>query len=221
MSQTRALIVGASGGVGEAMSTELKRRGADVTRLSRRQHGLDITCEESVQTHLDVLDPEFDLVVVATGILTSKFGPEKSLNAVTAQEMADLFAVNAIGPALVLKHAKRLMPRKRRAVFAALSARVGSIGDNALGGWYSYRTSKAALNQVIRTASIELGRTHKHLVCCALHPGTVATDFTQNYPNHKAVSPQQAAANLIRVIDSRSLEDTGHFFDWSGAKVPW
>lgn len=141
--------------------------------------------------------------------------------ALSAEEMANLFAVNTIGPALLLKHAKRLLPRDRRAVFAALSARVGSIGDNGLGGWYSYRASKAALNQVIRTASIELKRTHKNLVCAALHPGTVATEFTQNYPQHKTVLPEQAAINLLNVIDNLTSDDSGQFFDWAGKKVPW
>ena len=136
--------------------------------------------------------------------------------------MADQFALNCIGPSLILKHSLRLLPKDRRAVFAALSARVGSIGDNRLGGWYSYRTAKAALNQMIHTASIEVARTHKQAICVALHPGTVATDFTAKYlGRHPAVPAGDAAQNLLRVIDGLTPDQTGQFFDWKGASVPW
>jgi NAD(P)-dependent dehydrogenase (short-subunit alcohol dehydrogenase family) len=216
-----ALVIGASGGIGQALTVELEDRGDVVTRLSRQQDGLDITNEKDVYEKLGRLQSKFDLVIVATGILSGSGGPEKSIRALSAEEMAMLFAVNAIGPALVLKHAKQLFRRDERAVFAVLSARVGSIGDNTLGGWYSYRASKAALNQLLRTASIELKRTHKQLICTALHPGTVATEFTSNYPNHATVQPQQAAKNLVNVIEQLSTKDSGHFFDWVGKEVPW
>ncbi|MCK0140706.1 SDR family NAD(P)-dependent oxidoreductase [Aliiroseovarius sp. F47248L] len=220
-SNKRALVIGSSGGVGQALSMALKRRGYDVTGLSRTDDGLDITNEDSVSYALGRLDGPFDMIVAATGILADQTGPEKSLSAVTGDELSALFAVNAIGPALILKHVKHLLPRDRRAVFAALSARVGSIGDNRLGGWYSYRASKAALNQLIKTAAIELGRTHKHLICIALHPGTVATPFTQDYPQHKSVPAQDAAKNLLTVMDGLTPEDTGGFYDWAGKPVPW
>lgn len=216
-----ALVVGASGGIGQALENELESLGYRVACLSRSQDGLDITCESNVSEKLGSLQTKFDLIMVATGVLSSNRGPEKSILALSGDEMANLFAVNTIGPALILKHAKRLLPRDKRAVFAVLSARVGSIGDNGLGGWYSYRASKAALNQVIRTASIELKRTHKHLVCAALHPGTVATEFTQNYSQHKTVLPQQAASNLLNVIDTLTPDDSGQFCDWAGKVIPW
>ncbi len=219
--EKHALVIGASGGIGKALAAELEDRGDLVTRLSRQQDGIDITSEKDVYEKLGDLQSKFDLVIVATGILSGSGGPEKSIRALSAEEMAMLFAVNAIGPALVLKHAKQLFRRDQRAVFAVLSARVGSIGDNTLGGWYSYRASKAALNQLLRTASIELKRTHKQLICTALHPGTVATEFTSNYPNHATVQPQQAAENLINVIEQLSPKDSGHFFDWAGKEVPW
>jgi NAD(P)-dependent dehydrogenase (short-subunit alcohol dehydrogenase family) len=216
-----ALVIGSSGGVGQALATELENRNYHVTRLSRQKDGLDITNEVNVSEKLGRLESKLDLVVVATGILSGSGGPEKSIRTVSADEMAMLFAVNTIGPALILKHAKQLLRRDRRAVFAVLSARVGSIGDNSLGGWYSYRASKAALNQLVRTASIELKRTHKQLICTALHPGTVATEFTRNYPNHATVPPEQAAWNLVNVVEQLSPSDTGHFFDWAGKEVPW
>ncbi len=219
--EEHALVIGASGGIGQALANELKARGTHVTCLSRSRDGLDITSEDAVSTTLGRLQPQFDRIIVATGILSGEKGPEKSLFALSADEMENLFAVNTIGPALVLKHSKRLLPKDKRTVFAALSARVGSIGDNGLGGWYSYRASKAALNQVIRTASIELKRTHKHLVCSALHPGTVETEFTRNYPQHKTVPPQDAASNLLNVIDNLTPDDSGQFFDWAGKRVPW
>lgn len=219
----RALIIGASGGIGSAVAQALQARSVDVTALSRRTHGLDVTDEDSISAALGALEPGFDLVLVATGALViDGAAPEKTLRRVTAQAMADQFALNCIGPSLVLKHSLRLLPRDRRAVFAALSARVGSIGDNALGGWYSYRTAKAALNQMIHTGAIELGRSHRHAVCVALHPGTVATEFTADYAaSHKTVPADQAAQNLLRVIAGLTADDTGGFFDWQGKRVAW
>jgi len=162
-------------------------------------------------------------VVIATGVLDGAgVPPEKTLNSLTAPAMAAQFAVNAIGPALVLKHLPRLLPRERRAVVAVLSARVGSIGDNGLGGWYSYRAAKAALNQIVHSAAIELSRRRKAAICVALHPGTVRTRFTQAYQSsHKTVAPKEAAQNLLAVIDRLDPDQTGGFYDWAGKPVPW
>ncbi|MGX9351173.1 SDR family NAD(P)-dependent oxidoreductase [Shimia sp. W99] len=218
----KALIIGASGGIGSALAEHLAARGVAVTGLSRRGDGFDITDAESVERHLAALYGPFDLVFVASGQLVStRERPEKSLREVSAEELAAQFAVNAIGPALVLRHAPRLLPRKGRSVFAVLSARVGSIGDNRAGGWYSYRASKAAVNQIVHTSAIELGRTHREAICVALHPGTVATAFTAEYPGHDKVAAPQAAANLVRVMDGLDPRDTGQFFDWAGKGVPW
>lgn len=219
--ERNALVIGASGGIGRALALELETRGYSVTRLSRSQDGFDITCEDSVATALGRIDTPFDLILVASGILSNSQGPEKSLRSLSAKEMSDLFAANAIGPALVLKHSIKFLHKRKRSVFAALSARVGSIGDNKLGGWYSYRTSKSALNQVLRTASIELARTHKNLVCTAVHPGTVATEFTKNYLKHQNVSPHQAAIHILNTLDNLTPEDSGHFFDWAGKPIAW
>ena len=219
----KALIIGASGGIGSALADALAARGVAVTGLSRRADGLDVTDEASVEAAMGALEGPYDLIFVASGALeVDGAAPEKTLQAVSAKAMADQFAVNCIGPSLVLKHGVRLLPKEGRAVFAALSARVGSIGDNRLGGWYSYRTAKAALNQMIHTAAIEVGRTHKQAICVCLHPGTVATDFTAKYAGrHKTVPPEEAAQNLLAVIDGLETTDSGLFFDWAGKQVTW
>jgi len=195
----------------------------EVVGLSRRADGFEVTDEASVARVLGGLEGPFDLILVATGaLLIDGAGPEKSLKAVTAEGLAAQFAVNAIGPALVMKHALRLMPRDRVARLAVLSARVGSIGDNALGGWYGYRAAKAALNQLVRTASVEATRTHPQSVLVALHPGTVATALAPaQRAGHPAVPPAEAAAHLLAVLDRLGPADTGGFFDWRGEVVPW
>lgn len=219
---TSALVVGASGGIGRALARDLHTRGEIVTELSRSVNGLDVTDEQSVMDCLGQLEGPFERIIVATGALSGGGnGPEKTLKSLDPKAIAAQFALNATGPALVLKHALRLMPRNRRSVFAALSARVGSIGDNRLGGWYSYRASKAALNQLIHTAAIEVARNHRQAICVALHPGTAATAFTENYRNHDVVSASQAAANLLGVMDGLTTADTGGFFDWAGQPVAW
>lgn len=219
----QALVIGASGGIGRALVAELQARGWQVTGLSRSTDGLDVTDAASINTHLSRLEGPFQRIIIATGALEiGPFGPEKALRQITAEAMAAQFALNATGPALILGHAARLLAKDEPAVIAALSARVGSIGDNRAGGWHSYRASKAALNQIIRGAAIELGRSHKHAACVALHPGTVATPFTEKYlGRHPAVPPDQAAQRLLDAIDRLGPEQTGQFFDYSGAVVPW
>ncbi|MBW4706232.1 SDR family NAD(P)-dependent oxidoreductase [Roseobacter sp. YSTF-M11] len=219
----RVLIIGASGGLGAAAAKACRARGETVVALSRSADGFEITEETAVAKHLEGTEGSFDLVLVATGALEiDGAAPEKSIRSVTAAAMMDQFAVNALGPALVLRHAADLLPRDRRAVFAVLSARVGSIGDNRIGGWVSYRSAKAAVNQIVHTASIELSRTHPQSICVALHPGTVATPFTEKYlGRHPSVPPEEAAQNLLNVIEGLAPDDTGQFFDWAGKAVPW
>ncbi len=137
--------------------------------------------------------------------------------------MAHAYAVNAIGPALLLKHFCPLFPRQGRVVFATLSARVGSIGDNRLGGWHSYRASKAALNQLVRTASIELHRHNPASLCVALHPGTVATPLSAPFAKAglDVGPPEVAAAALLTVLEGLGASDTGGFFDHRGAAIEW
>lgn len=217
LAMKRALIIGASGGIGAAIAGHLDGQGVATTTLSRSRDGLDITDDASVARHLGALTGPYDLIFVATGALGT---PEKSLKALDGAQIAAQFAVNAMGPALVLKHALRLMPRDTRAVFAALSARVGSIGDNALGGWYSYRAAKAALNQLLHTASVEIARSHRHAVIAALHPGTVDTAFTTGY-GHDKLAPPVAASNLLAVLADLTPADSGGFFDYAGKRIPW
>ena len=219
----RALVVGRSGGVGAAVAEALQARGDAVVGLSRSADGFDVTDEASVAEGLGRLEGPFDLVFVASGGLSIDGAvPEKALRDLDPATLARQFALNAIGPALVLKHALPLMPRQGRAVFAALSARVGSIGDNRAGGWYGYRAAKAALNQYLHTAAIEIARTHRKAIVVALHPGTVATPLTRRYlGRHPAVEPAEAAANLLRVLDGLEPAQTGGFFDWAGKEVPW
>ena len=218
-----ALIIGDSGGIGQALHAALDARGIRVTGLSRSRDGLDLTVESSVEEALSGLQTPFDLVLVTTGALEiDGAGPEKTIRAISARAMLDQFVLNAIGPALVLREATRLLPRDRRSVFAVLSARVGSIGDNRLGGWVSYRAAKAAVNQVVQTAAIELARSHRQAACVALHPGTVATPFTADYlGRHPAVPPATAAGNLLGVIARLTPAQSGAFLDWQGKEIPW
>lgn len=218
----KTLILGASGGIGAALSAACAQRGEDVTGLSRSRDGFDVTKPDSVAAHLDGLG-SFERIVVATGALEIAGAvPEKTIRAIKGQALMDQFALNAVGPALVLARAHGLLPRKGRSVIAVLSARVGSIGDNRMGGWISYRSAKAALNQIVHTSAIELSRSHKDAVCVALHPGTVQTPFTEKYVGrHPAVPAEEAAENLLSVMDGLTSAQTGGFYDWAGKEVPW
>ena len=213
----QTLVIGASGGIGAALCAA-----SGAVGLSRKT-GLDLTDEASIRATLAQLEPPFDRILVATGALDIEgVPPEKALKALDPANLARHFAVNAIGPALVLKHALRLMPRDRPARFAALSARVGSIGDNALGGWHSYRAAKAALNQLIHTAAIEIARSHPQAVVVCLHPGTVATRFTARYQaSHPTIPPEEAATRLLATLDDLTPAQSGGFYDNRGVVIPW
>jgi len=219
----RALVLGASGGIGGALVHELRGRGTEVIGLSRRDQGLDLTDQTSVARIAQTLEGSFDLIFNATGALQiGADPPEKSLNAIDAQAMAAQFALNATGVALALRYFTPLLRRPGRAVFASLSARVGSIGDNRLGGWISYRAAKAAQNQIIRTAAIEIARKRPEAIVVALHPGTVATDLSAPYAaNHPRISPQHSAQALLAVVDRLTPADNGTFWDWKGQQVEW
>lgn len=220
----RALVLGVSGGIGAALADRLAAAGCEVTGLSRSRDGLDLTQPGSIERHAARLaETRFDLIFNATGALViDGREPEKSFDAVTAEAMAAQFALNAIGVALVIRHFAPLLAREGRPVLASLSARVGSIGDNGLGGWTAYRAAKAAQNQIIRTAAIEWRRRNPRAVIVALHPGTVETPLTRKYAaRHPTITPERSAEALLAVIDGLSPEDTGSFRDWKGQVVPW
>lgn len=165
-------------------------------------------------------------VIVATGVLHGPgLSPEKTMRALSAEALTEVLRVNAVGPALVARRLLSLMPRDRPSAFAAISARVGSIGDNHLGGWYAYRASKAALNMLIRTLAVEHRRTHPLGLCVALHPGTVDTalsaPFQRGVAPERLFTPEVSAAALMRVLDGLTPEGSGGFYAWDGAEIPW
>jgi NAD(P)-dependent dehydrogenase (short-subunit alcohol dehydrogenase family) len=214
------LVIGASGGIGAAVAAHLP----NAATLSRREQGLDIADEASVRVAAAALKGQtFDLIFVATGVLESDGArPEKSFAELDAQAMARVYAANSIGPALVFKHFAPLLAPKGRSVMAFLSARVGSIGDNRLGGWMSYRASKAALNQIVRCASLELARTRPEAVALALHPGTIDTALTRKYAGGRfTATPQECAENLLRICTHATPEMSGRFFAYDGAEIQW
>ncbi len=225
-----ALVVGASGGIGRAMVECLKESGQfnSVVGLARNtEPSLDVTDEDSIAAAAGKLaerDEPLRLVFDATGFLHDKqFKPEKSFRHLDPEHLAKAFAVNAIGPAMLMKHFLPMLARDGKAVFATLSARVGSIGDNRFGGWYSYRASKAALNQLVRTAAVELGRNASQAICVALHPGTVDTPLSAPFSKTglDVRPPEQAAAEIWQVIRGLSVDESGGFFDHHGKAVGW
>ena len=224
-----AVVVGSGGGVGAAVVAALREAGDydEVLALGRRgSPALDLLDEASIAAAAAAVRARGvpTLVFDATGFLHGAgMEPEKSWRELDPAHLAHAFAINAIGPALLMKHFLPLLPRARRAVFATLSARVGSIGDNRLGGWYAYRASKAALNQLVRTAAVELRRSRPQGICVALHPGTVDTGLSAPFAKSglQVQAPAEAAARLIAVIDRLGPGDSGEFFDHRGEHVPW
>lgn len=223
-----AVIIGASGGIGAAVADQLEVRGTfeAVHRLSRSGTGLDLEDEATIAAAAEAVSrgPAPGLVFVATGVLHHGFEPERSWRALTAEHLLRDYRVNAVGPALVARHFLPLLPRDRRATFAALGARVGSIGDNRLGGWHSYRASKAALHMILRTISIEMARTHPLAVVAGLHPGTVDTalsaPFRRGVASDRLFAADRSAACLLSVVEGLSPADSGGVFAWDGARLP-
>ena len=220
---TKALVVGASGGIGQALVKALQQTGADVSTLSRSQDGLDVTDEASIIACMSRLQGPFETVFIATGALEiGPHLPEKALRSITPEGLMAQFQTNAMGPILVLKHLLPHLAKVAPSRIGILSARVGSIGDNGMGGWYSYRTAKAALNQLVHTAAIELARSHKQTVLAVLHPGTVATAFTAKFAgSHATVPSAEAAQNLTSVLAALTTAQTGGFYDWAGQSIEW
>lgn len=234
-----AVVVGATGGIGQEVVRQLSRHenAAQVYAVSRKGTGFDlanvqslkadITDEESLQKAAEKIaaDGKVQLVFVATGILHGKdVAPEKALKDINMAQMTEVFKVNTFGPALVAKHFHGLLDRENPSVFAAISARVGSISDNRLGGWYSYRASKAGLNMLIKSTSIELARRNKTAAVIGLHPGTVDTGLSQpfqkNVPEGKLFSPEYSARQMLKVVSGTTPESSGRVFDYAGKEVP-
>jgi len=221
----RCVVFGASGGIGAELCGQLAAAGHTVLRFSRSgAPAIDLTIEADVLRAAELAGGELDRVIVASGFLhDADYAPEKTFRRLDPEQMVHSFFVNALGPALVLKHFAPLLAKKRKAVLAFLSARVGSIEDNRAGGWYSYRASKAALNQIMRTAAIELARTHPDGVCLSLHPGTVDTALSQPFHRDRSglQSPAQSAAALLAVMESATPAQSGSFLDYAGQPIPF
>lgn len=227
-----AAVIGASGGIGRALADALDEEGrhAPVYRFARSfadADHVDLTNEASIAAAAARLaaGPPLRLVLLATGLLSEgDRGPEKSLRDLDPDWLARVYAVNAIGPAIVAKHILPLMPREGAFVFAALSARVGSIADNRTGGWHGYRASKAALNMLVRNFAIEAKRRNDRAIVVGLHPGTVDTPLSR--PFQKAVPPGRlfdagrAAVQLLDVVDALKPVDSGRCFAWDGEEIP-
>ena len=232
-----AAVFGASGGIGRALVDRLAADGCDrIYAGSRSGSGFD---DENVVPFTFDLEDEASIavaaqsmrdeppqwVIVASGVLTlpDGKGPERTLKRIDPEVMAKLLAINTIGPALIAKHMLPSMDRADPFVFAALSARVGSIGDNGLGGWHSYRASKAALNMLLKNFAIEMGRTHPHGVVVGLHPGTVDTDlsapFQKGLAEGQLTEPSTAAQNLLTVLSRVTPASSGQVFDFAGKLI--
>jgi NAD(P)-dependent dehydrogenase (short-subunit alcohol dehydrogenase family) len=232
-----AAVFGASGGIGRALCEGLAAGGAQVVHAGARRgapegpafrpFAFDLADETSIAAAAEMMrSGPPDWVIVATGVLTlpDGTGPERSYRRIDAGAMAEVLALNTIGPALIAKHMLEIMPRGRPFTFAALSARVGSIGDNRLGGWHSYRASKAALNMLLRNFALEMARTHPDSVVVGLHPGTVDSALSQPFqsglPEGQLTAPDRAADNLLGVLARLGPAHSGRVFDFRGDEVP-
>ncbi|WP_291842320.1 SDR family NAD(P)-dependent oxidoreductase [Maricaulis sp.] len=225
-----AVVFGASGGIGAALAEALIGQGRHgrVIALSRASDpAIDfdqLSGLSEVAAWLADQPGELRTVIDATGFLHDEtFQPERSLRDLDADHLHRAFAINAVGPALLMKHVLPLLPRAGRSVFATLSARVGSISDNRLGGWHAYRASKAALNQLVRGAAIEFARKRPEAICVALHPGTVETGLSAPFSKSGLAvrPPAEAADDILAVIASLDPAQTGGFFDHKGQPIPF
>lgn len=222
-------VIGSSGAIGSAFTKRLSNQypKASLYKFSHTgDHSIDYTSEASIAeaAMLTSKDGPLDLVIVANGILhDGDIMPEKSLKELSAEKFHRLFEVNTITPALIAKHFLPKLNKEQSARFAALSARVGSISDNRLGGWYAYRASKAALNMIIKNAAIEIRRRNKQAIIVGLHPGTVDSDlskpFQGNVPEGQLFTPDYSAHKLLTVIEGLTPDQTGKCFAWDGKEI--
>ena len=224
------VLIGGSGSIGSACAEEFtyRRPDTEVMILGRESETkLDLLSEDSISDAAAKVASKglpVSVIIVATGILHTKLvQPEKTWRQINQPALDSLFRLNAIGPMLVMKHFLPLLPKLGKSIFACLSARVGSITDNELGGWYGYRASKAALNQFMKTASIELSRTRPEAVCLAIHPGTVATRLSDPFSKNglNVLPPRDCAKRLYKLLNEADIRDSGGFFDYEKRRIPW
>jgi NAD(P)-dependent dehydrogenase (short-subunit alcohol dehydrogenase family) len=236
----RIAIIGSSGALGSEFTKQIANNSnvKSVFAFSRSEiqfsskkitsHPINIEDEDSIKNaaYIASKDDKLDMVIVATGTLHSQdIMPEKSLKDISAAKMHKIFSINTVGPAIISKHFLPQLNKSNKSIFAAISARVGSISDNKLGGWYSYRASKAALNMVLKNASIEIGRSNKNAIIVGLHPGTVASKLSEPFQSSvkegKLFTPQYSVQKLLEVIENIDAKDSGNIFDFNGIKIDW
>ncbi|OWF65187.1 short-chain dehydrogenase [Polynucleobacter hirudinilacicola] len=223
----RALVIGSSGTIGMAFMDLLKKNPScsEVIGIHRRsEFPIDYQNLESIESCANALIPlsPFQLIINTVGVLhTSNWMPEKRLDDLNAEQLIALMNINAIGPALTIRHFSKLLD-PQNSIMVTLSAKVGSIEDNRLGGWFSYRSSKAALNMLIKTASIEWARTKPNTALIAMHPGTVNSRLSKPFRGEQIGRPADQAVNdMFQVIQNLQKEDSGSFVSYSGEKLPW
>lgn len=231
-------VIGASGALGGEFVRQLavNESTGSIYAFSRsktiflsdkiRSFSIDIEDEDSIKSASAVAsqDARIDMVIIATGMLhDDRIKPEKSLRDLSAEKFQKIFSINTVGPALIAKYFLPLLNKERRSIFTAISARVSSISDNRLGGWYSYRASKSALNMVLKNASIETNRSNKNAVIIGLHPGTVdsglSKPFQAGVSDDKLFTPKYSVQKMLEVLDGVKPADSGSLFDFNGVKV--
>lgn len=226
-----AVVIGGTGSIGGAISEQIKGLGfKEIIKIGRRTNpSIDFNDEQTIKNAAEFIKNKKKAISIlfdATGILHDEENnqmPEKTLKNINLKFAQKNFLINAIGPSLLIKHFAPLLDSEQKSVFATLSAKVGSISDNGFGGWYSYRASKAALNQLIKTASIEMKIKNKNSIFIALHPGTVKSKLSKPFQksNLKIQAPEESADHLIKIIKELKTSETGKFFNWDGTELPW
>jgi NAD(P)-dependent dehydrogenase (short-subunit alcohol dehydrogenase family) len=224
-----AVIIGGTGAIGESIANEINKIGfSDILKIgTKTTPSIDFNNENTILDAIEFVKKKNKPISIffdATGILhENNVMPEKSLKKIEFEFVKKNFLINAIGPALLIKHFAPLLDKDEKSVFASLSAKVGSISDNGYGGWYSYRASKAALNQFIKTASIEMKVKNRNAIFVALHPGTVRSNLSEPFQktNLKIQNPEESAKHLVKIINSIDQSQTGKFFNWDGSEIPW
>ena len=223
------VVIGSSGSIGSALIQELTNQGfQNIIGFSRLSNpSLDLLNEQSIAQSAEFVKNKnipVSLVFDATGLLyDDNHMPEKTYKNIDLSFMKKNFEINVMGPALIMKYFLPLLDCDEKSIFASISAKVGSISDNRYGGWYSYRASKAALNQIVKTASIEMKMKNKNAICLSIHPGTVESKLSKPFQKNdlKIQSPQESALHIYKILMTSSAKDTGCFYNWDGKKIEW